>query len=54
MLGKPIFQWSFGVVLWELLERGRTPYPAIDNLDIKRYLQRGDRLEKPRTAPADL
>ena len=49
---KFLFQWSFGVVMWELLQRGLTPYPGVDNLDIKRYLERGERLEKPEQCPS--
>ena len=49
-----IFQWSFGVVMWELVTRGIQSYTGIDNLDIKRFLKRGDRLEKPSHVPSDL
>ena len=48
------FQWSFGIVLWELLSRGMKPYPGVDNLDIKRFLKRGDRLEKPSHSPPEV
>ena len=44
-------QWSFGVTLWEVMTRGRKPYAGVDNLDMKRYLQRGGRLEKPPFCP---
>ncbi len=40
--------------MWELLSRGLKPYPGVDNLDIKRYLKRGERLEKPRAAPKEV
>ncbi len=47
-------QWSFGVVMWELLSRGMKPYPGVDNLDIKRFLKRGERLEKPSHCPPEV
>ncbi|KAH3818980.1 hypothetical protein DPMN_120710 [Dreissena polymorpha] len=49
-----VFQWSYGVVLWELLTRGMCPYPAVDNWDIMRYLKSGRRLEKPEYCPDDV
>ena len=49
--GHSMFQWAFGVVLWELMTRGCTPYPDVGNMDIKRYLQNGRRMTKPGHAP---
>ncbi|XP_054751348.2 hepatocyte growth factor receptor-like [Lytechinus pictus] len=43
--------WSFGVVMWELLTRGVVPYPAIDNVDILKYLHGGRRLSQPEHCP---
>ncbi len=48
------FQWSFGVLMWELLTRGCTPYPDIDNFDVKDYVMRGNRMDKPDFAPTEL
>ncbi|KAK2177082.1 hypothetical protein NP493_619g02013 [Ridgeia piscesae] len=43
--------WSYGVVLFELMTRGEKPYCHIDNVDLKRYLETGRRLEKPEVTP---
>lgn len=39
--------WSFGVVLYELVTLGGTPYPTISNKDLLRELQKGYRMERP-------
>ena len=44
-------QWSYGVLLWELMTRGETPYEHIENWDIARYILKGNRLERPKYCP---
>jgi serine/threonine protein kinase len=39
--------WSFGVLFWEILNRGLDPYPTIENLNILEYIKSGNRLPKP-------
>ncbi|CAC5406948.1 PLXNA [Mytilus coruscus] len=46
--------WSFGIVLWELLTRGVTPYPDVEPNNIRDYLNSGKRLKKPRQCPESL
>lgn len=46
--------WSFGVVLWELVTLGGTPYPTIDNKELLRTLKDGYRMEQPDTCDNEL
>ncbi|XP_076810797.1 hepatocyte growth factor receptor-like [Clavelina lepadiformis] len=46
--------WSFGILLWELLTRGVTPYPDVDPFDLSKYLMDGRRLRQPEFCPTDL
>ena len=45
-----IFQWSYGILLWEIFTKGGQPYQGLENVDLKEYLERGGRLLKPHLA----
>ncbi|KAH6928971.1 hypothetical protein HPB50_022348 [Hyalomma asiaticum] len=46
--------WSYGVLLWELITRGVTPYPEVDNWDIVDYLKQGRRMKQPTYCPDEM
>ncbi|XP_070547573.1 fibroblast growth factor receptor 2-like [Ptychodera flava] len=39
--------WSFGIVLWEIYNFGKQPYPDMSTKDVIRELQHGYRLPRP-------
>nr|XP_053634808.1 tyrosine kinase receptor Cad96Ca-like [Cherax quadricarinatus] len=39
--------WSFGVLLWEIVTLGSTPYPGLGAVEVMRKVKEGYRLEKP-------
>lgn len=41
-------QWAFGVTMWEIVSRGRTPYPGIPNHELLDLLLSGHRLKLPK------
>ncbi|XP_061090730.1 ephrin type-B receptor 3 isoform X1 [Conger conger] len=38
--------WSFGVTMWEIATRGRTPYPGVHNHELLDLLESGHRLKQ--------
>ncbi|XP_078057058.1 tyrosine-protein kinase receptor UFO-like [Mustelus asterias] len=39
--------WSFGVTMWEIMTRGKSPYPGLQNHEIYDFLHEGNRLKQP-------
>lgn len=39
--------WSFGVLMWEIVTLGSTPYPGMAAAEVMRMVKHGHRLEKP-------
>ncbi|XP_070549780.1 fibroblast growth factor receptor 2-like [Ptychodera flava] len=46
--------WSFGVLLWEIVTLGASPYPALTGKEVKRDVCGGLRLVKPRHCDDEL
>jgi len=43
--------WSFGVVMWEIFEFAKVPYPELTNREAIDFVLKGGRLEKPSDCP---
>jgi serine/threonine protein kinase len=53
--GMPSDVWSYGVIWWEIMSDGETPYASISNWNaLCGYLSSGKRLEKPLNCPPSL
>uniref|UniRef100_A0A8D0GXV5 Tyrosine-protein kinase n=2 Tax=Sphenodon punctatus TaxID=8508 RepID=A0A8D0GXV5_SPHPU len=46
--------WSLGVLLYEIITYGKIPYPGMSNADVMMALQRGYRMPRMETCPAEL
>ena len=46
--------WAFGVLLWELLSLGASPYPTLHHRDLQSFLETGRRLPMPSCHAADI
>ena len=46
---------SYGVLLWEIMTLGRTPYPGIDNRDVLKEIEENNlRLSEPKDCPKSM
>lgn len=39
--------WSYGVLMWEIVTLGSTPYPGMSGSEVMKRVREGQRLEKP-------
>lgn len=46
--------WSFGVVLWELVTLGASPYPGMSSYEVVGFLQDGYRMPRPKHASTEI
>lgn len=49
------FRWSYGILLWEIVTLGGTPYPAmLDVSKLLEFLKAGKRMCQPPNCPTEL
>eukprot|EP01117_Protostelium_nocturnum_P006519 TRINITY_DN234_c0_g1_i1.p1 TRINITY_DN234_c0_g1~~TRINITY_DN234_c0_g1_i1.p1 ORF type:complete len:1601 (+),score=596.97 TRINITY_DN234_c0_g1_i1:158-4960(+) len=46
--------WAFGIVMWELFEYGKIPYPEMTNAEASERVLQGYRLPRPATCPPEV
>ncbi|MED6256813.1 hypothetical protein ATANTOWER_025728 [Ataeniobius toweri] len=46
--------WSFGILLTELITKGRVPYPGMNNREVLEQVERGYRMPGPHGCPTSL
>uniref|UniRef100_A0A672Q5Q1 non-specific protein-tyrosine kinase n=1 Tax=Sinocyclocheilus grahami TaxID=75366 RepID=A0A672Q5Q1_SINGR len=46
--------WSFGILLTELVTKGRVPYPGMNNREVLEQVERGYRMPCPQDCPSSL
>lgn len=46
--------WSFGILLFEIITLGGSPYPGVQPEDMLTFLENGGRMEQPDNCPDDL
>ena len=43
--------WSFGILLWELVTKGREPYPGMTNKQVRDVVIEGYHMQIPKDCP---
>jgi serine/threonine protein kinase len=43
--------WSFGILISEIVTKGKMPYPAMGNADVLAHVEKGYRMPKPQHCP---
>jgi len=51
---KATSSWSFGVLLFEIMTLGGSPYPGIQPVDMESLLDSGNRMDKPDNCPEQM
>lgn len=46
--------WAYGVLMWEVFTCGKMPYGRATNAEVVEQVQRGQRLERPRSCPREV
>uniref|UniRef100_A0A914YQS0 Protein kinase domain-containing protein n=1 Tax=Panagrolaimus superbus TaxID=310955 RepID=A0A914YQS0_9BILA len=46
--------WSFGILIWEMFERGSDLYPGLNLQGLRSFLKSGQRLPCPKHCPREL
>ena len=46
---------SYGVLLWEIMTLGRSPYPGVENRELLEQIEeKGLKLSKPKSCPPEM
>ena len=43
--------WSYGILMWEVVTAGQSPYPDVESKDVLMRLEEGHRMEEPAGTP---
>ncbi|XP_065826285.1 tyrosine-protein kinase receptor UFO-like isoform X2 [Oscarella lobularis] len=46
--------WSYGITLWEVMTKGRMPYPGVPVSNVIQFIEEGNRLGKPVNCPDEI